>query len=551
MRISRILFSLANHDDGNAASWRNVWALRLAILLGISAIVPLSPDKAIADELSSVDLSAHVYPLEFDGDQIHGPGVEWVENRAANCQFVLFGEQHGIAGLPEIVSAIYSRLQPKGFDRFIMERGPWISRRLSREGVEASLSRAPYSVAFDYDGEVQLLHNVETRYRGEGDAFWGVDQALTAIHPLQRLSEILPTFKSRRTARGLFLKDALQGGKFFRSDHSAEIESLRRLSGAAMNEEGTLLIDALAKSNEIFSAYHKETRNSDGVWESDIVREQYMMDQFDRYMAEVARLGSPSAKALLKMGGAHVMRGIGPNRVRTLGDHIHQTSLSNGTKTLHISIRGHSSESGWPDEVFSDARYVLIDSSSLAEPVRELPPSAKVEELLRDVMQYDAILLLKDPIADKSSEINRYEADFRRSLISELAWGLLPLTLLLSLLVPLTRKLCFGATRSDWLDPFLPWVCLASLSVVFITIVFVQILRLRSWSTPQVSRLSDSPWMLILESLSVLVSVFLVFLMWRKSWWSRAQRIHFVVVAAGLVGFAAFTHYWNLGRMLG
>lgn len=502
-------------------------------------------------ESSAIDWTQHAFPLQRDDAQLTGPGADWIVKNAASCQFVLFGEQHGVAGMPAVVAAVYTQLQSDDFDYLVMERGPWVSRQFSSNGVAATIQESPFSVAFDYDGEVRLLKEVEASFKGSGNAFWGVDQSLTAIHALIRLSQILPTHASRRAANGLVLKDALQGGRFISRDYSADLEMIRELAGPKINEEASLILDALEVSQSIFVAYHEKQRDEAGIGISDILREQYMKDQFDAYMAEAKENGVENPKCILKMGGAHVMEGVGTNGVRTLGDHLQAIAESNGSDALHISIRSHSAESSWPVDVFEDESMVLIDMRSLRELDSESALTGFDERMKRDVRQYDAVLLLRDAGSDSSVEIKGYEVEFRQGLLTQIAVVVLPFLVSISLIVPLARKLIQGRKRTDLMKPFSPWLMVTLFAVALITVITLQVLRLRRGDTPEVSQLTNAPWMLVLELVCVLLPIILCVLMFKKSWWSFGQRIHFMLVSASVVGMAIFTHWWNLGRMFG
>ena len=238
----------------------------LAFLFSLLIAAPCPADEArdVPADLSSVDWQQCVYPLDLTHGRLSGPAADLILERAGNCQFLLFGEQHGVAGLPEVVAAAYSLTQPLGFEYLVTERGPWICERLSQHGVAPTLQQFPHAVAFDYDGEVRLLGHVQSRFAGKGDAFWGVDQSLTAIHGLQRLAEILPSHAARRAANGLFLRDALQGGRFLSRDNSADLVTLRALAGDAISDEAVTILDALSKSQTIFVAYHNNERDERG-----------------------------------------------------------------------------------------------------------------------------------------------------------------------------------------------------------------------------------------------------------------------------------------------
>ncbi|MCR9201239.1 MAG: hypothetical protein NXI04_21570 [Planctomycetaceae bacterium] len=549
-------------SQSSRTSMLRMWALVTLFFVQLPGTVRCADEvlTAPSPRAADIDWTRCVYPLIIEDNRINGPGADWIQGRAAECQFLLFGEQHGVAGLPDVVGATYRVVQPQGYQYLVTERGPWISRRLSRDSVDTTLQRFPHAVAFDYDGEVRLLKLVESQFAGRGDAFWGVDQSLTAIHGLQRLAEILPSHNSRRAAQGLFLKDALQGGRFLSRDNSADLETLRTLAGADLDDEAILILDALAKSQTIFVAYHNNERDERRIGVSDIVREQYMIDQFDDYLQAANTQGSDPPKAIVKMGGAHIMEGTGPNGVRTLGDHIQQVAESQGSDALHIAIRGYADDSAWPGDVFQGRTMVVIDTHPLRENVDEITADAATDAAVagirRDILQYDAVLLIDQAGRDTSRELKGFENAFRRGMLQQVGLIVLPLLIIFSLVIPVGRRLwsltrSSQATQQRVLTPFAPWTVISLLSVVILSVIVLQILRIRDWSVPKSSALAQNPAMTVLELLCLMAPIFLCMMMNRRSWWSRAARLHFVLVSLGLMAMSLFSHWWNLGRMLG
>ncbi|MEM6472031.1 MAG: hypothetical protein AAF802_20895, partial [Planctomycetota bacterium] len=244
------------------------------------------------------------------------------------------------------------------------------------------------------------------------------------------------------------------------------------------------------------------------------------------------------------------MEGIGPNGVRTLGDHMQNIAEANRLDALHLSIHSYSADSNWPESVFDGGVIALIDVAGLRQ-LMETTPEVIADDLHREVLQYDAVVLMKGAGADTSLEMGVYEAQFRRSLISSVAVVLFPLLTSISLLVQCIRKLLNFRARKELLNPFLPWLMLAVLSVGLMAVVVIQVLRIRQFDTPELSRLSESTSMSLLEVTCVIIPGLCCVLMARNSWWSKWQRVHFVIASIGLISLALFCHWWNLGRMIG
>jgi len=171
-----------------------------SMLLTMLAVLPLLAGGNGTED--GREWARHSHAIHLDGNKVSGPGAEKIVAWASQSQFVYFGEQHGVAGLPDVIAATWARLHPAVFHYLALEMGPWFAGRLSRAGVERSLAAFPYSLAFDYDGQARLLRTVEARFDAPGDAFWGLDQEIVPIHPFARLAEILPSHSARAAARG-------------------------------------------------------------------------------------------------------------------------------------------------------------------------------------------------------------------------------------------------------------------------------------------------------------------------------------------------------------
>ena len=151
--------------------------------------------------------------------------------------YVMFGEQHGVDGIAPIVTSSFRRLQDDGFRTLALEMGPWIASQLMQEGVDVALARYPHSVAFDSNGDLELMRTAAAVAQQVGEGLWGLDQASNAIHPYQRLEQLAPTYSAGRMARGAFLKAALQFGEYSRHDNAQDLAALRDAFGADPDPE--------------------------------------------------------------------------------------------------------------------------------------------------------------------------------------------------------------------------------------------------------------------------------------------------------------------------
>jgi len=208
------------------------------ILCAIALAWPCATFGTLAqDGEEAIAWRANTFALDPNGEAAEGePGWVWLEERAAGAQFILFGEQHYVAGIARTVETGYGRVQPQGFDAIALEASPWLARRMNADGVTATLTDYPYELAFRVDGMVSLFRAVEAQAGSPSDAFWGLDQPVTAIHGYQALGETLPTGAARRMARGLSRKASLQFGEYLRHPHDDDIDALRAAAGRVGSE---------------------------------------------------------------------------------------------------------------------------------------------------------------------------------------------------------------------------------------------------------------------------------------------------------------------------
>lgn len=510
----------------------------LAILILAVSLTPA------AEAIDEHDWLAHSFVLRLDGRELSGPGATWLTDTAQACQFVLFGEQHYIDEIPRIVAAAYRQLHDDGFDHLGLEMGPWAGHRLSAIGVDEFIRGAPHSIAFGQDAELELMRTAESLGGVSAERFWGLDQASTAIHPLQRLSELGPSWRDRMLARGASLKAVLKMGRYLREDHRHDIAQLRSRFNPPPGSEAALIIDAIEVSNEIFEA-HVNGRVDDSVRQ----RERLMVTQFD---AAIARAATDTPRAILKMGGAHLMEGIGPNGVPTLGDHIQRVAETNGLDALHIGIRSFDPDRpGPPSSIFGDADIVIVDTRSLRAAVGGDALATLGPDLQQSVSQFDALLYVRNVHRAASDEVAASESRFRKTMILGVApIGIAVLVWLTACVHPMRWLTARVLRRTAAEGPRLPWVTLLLVGAGLISVLVLQIGAIRGTSPDRAAIAFSFAWLVVL-ALIVAGGLSLSIMVMNRRWWSMIQRSHLIIVSLAICILASSMAYWNLGGMLG
>ena len=485
-------------------------------------------------------------PIQTREGAYEGAGVDWLMKRAQDQQFILFGEQHGVKGIAGFVQFAYQHLHRHGFNRLVLETDAWTAGKLNEWGLDSVTQQYPFSIAFDYDGELDLIEAALDASPTYVDPIWGVDQLLIAIHPLERLSELASDAASARLARGAFLKAALRMGNYIREDHFADLDQLDQVFEGQDNPEVRQILREIRMSMEIYTTWYAGQAGSISTQVSVEKREQFMKEQLETYLSNMPRSLDPP-RAIFKLGGAHTMYGIGPNGVSTLGEYVRLLAKDNGTQTLSVSLQRFNPAYSLVDSTaFSESSVLLLDLGQWREGIDSLELSDSQERTAR---QFDAIIYFKDAPQASKSRIKVWEAEFRSRLIR----SLIPLGILaligLTGIIPLIR---LRKRKGDaW--PKSPWWILALSFVTLIASLVIQILWIRGYPNPSSDLFpaSVSLWLYGALALAGIYFCLVTLRSWRKDWWNLGSRIYYLILVGSFLALSYLAYYWNLGGMLG
>lgn len=508
-----------------------VSVLLACVVPPVHAQEPTSSEDGLTPGVAEVAL-----PIMLTESGLAGPGWSWLRARSDSARYVLFGEQHGVDGLAELIGELSAQV---GFDVLAIEAGPWITHRLNETPVREVLADAPHSLAFDYDGDVELISRFDASGSGE---IWGLDQSVTAIHPFARVAEISPSARGRRVAAGLSLKASLKFGEYLRQSHPVDFEVLSELTSESGDPEIPLIIDALQLSSRIYTTFRSGDRSGAAA-----IRERYMIDRFDSYMAAWAERDGRSPRVLMKMGGAHLIKGIGPNGVSTLGEHLESRVAGTESDALHIGIRGYAPDrSPVPLEgLFGDAvQAIVLPTATLLE--LNGGTTGLLEE--SDLRGFDALVYLRPSNGASRAFVADSERQFEARTIRTLVVGFGPLALLLLFSLGWLALVAWGRVRRRP-GPSMSFSGLVVASFAHLVILGLQISAILSTAPGAAS--PTTGWIPAgLAGLAVL-SVGVVAVGLRTD---PRSRISYAVAAAWAVSLAwvaVSAWRWNIGGMLG
>jgi len=324
---------------------------RLLFLLLISCLfcLPLSAQ----DSLLRQALLDHQYHLQLDRGILSGDGADWLSDQAAAGQFVLIGEDHGIAELPKFTAALYQQIQSDGYRYFATETGPFSAALLQKLGQRESfireyrdtLSKYPWAIPFyTMQEEVEMIESILEGKNQEHPIIWGLDQEFIGSPRLffptllkhaaddagravvrEYADRAMEGFKKTMTSKN-------PGSIFF---YSATPDDFARLR-AALNEdpEANRLLDELEQSWMIYHLYF-----TGKGYASNKMRAEMMKRHFWSYYQQ-ARTEKKLPKVVFKFGANHMYRGANGLNVFDIGNFVSELASREGTASCHLYVIG-------------------------------------------------------------------------------------------------------------------------------------------------------------------------------------------------------------------
>ena len=489
------------------------------------------------------ELMNYLYPINTNNNQYFGLGVDWILNKSDSTQFFLFGEQHGIKGIPELASAIFTKLNVDSTYRLALEMDEWTTRKIYEEGLETIASKYPHSIAFDYDSDLELINSV----KGKSE-IWGLDQMVTAIHPYQRLTELAPNENARRLAQGAYLKAALKMGRYISQPHFDDFKALRNAFGSEISEEANLILNHLKTSMEIYVAYKAGRRGDISRQVTVEMRETFMMRQFDAYINE-----NPKQKVVFKMGGAHTMKGIGPNGVETLGSYTRSIAIKNNLNALHIGLFNYHKDLQFvTTNVFEHSDIVLLDCDAYLKSISDSLFNSFTGSNKLLLKQNDAIILFNNADRAKKVITTPYKNTFKSSLIKKVAIDGILILLCLTMIVPLILFTFSKVNRTSSYK-------LYSRLLIQLFIVVLVTIALFGFQIDAILKVDDSSTIMngslsiwIYATLVLLASFFIykVIKFLSNTAAKRKHKVYLTIITSSYFCLIMFMYYWNIGGMI-
>lgn len=401
--------------------------IRLAFLAATLTLSFAGP--AIADTVVLEKLKTNRLAITLDKGTLSGPGAAPLLQASRQAQYVLLGEDHGVAEIAQFSSAYFSALAPDGFTTLVTENGAVVASAL-----EGMLKRAdaltaiagfeatyPDSIAFyTMRQEAEMLAGFAL---AAGPRFqqWGIDQEFIGAAKYliaQMLAQPLnPVARAKlealRQQEAVAYQKAVATGNpldyLMLSASNEDLDSLRPLLAGTKEQTALGLLDALLESRAI---YLKSASKVPGDRE---LSNRMRLTLLKRTLA--TRLGAHEQKLVVKVGANHAYKGINSLNNRDIGNFLAERAEGQGLTSLHLIVLAAKGKqlrfagAGKPHQQASietgSAAFKLLASASASDgswslfDLRSLRPSLRklVEgdiELFNLINGYDFALIIPE-----------------------------------------------------------------------------------------------------------------------------------------------------------
>lgn len=390
--------------------------LCLLALPGAAAQPPAAPPAEAEPPSLAAQLQPFVHPVEIHDGKIRGAGADLLVERARRARFFLVGEQHGAGGVARMITALYRTVEPLGYDVAAVETGPWTARRLEAllsDDDPGALARffaeAPHVFVvpfYSWTEEAELARAVVELHDAPGPDLWGLDQVFVAGGPIlvARLAELAVTDAQRALVARL--RAELDGNPMLVGSAPPETVAELGATFADAGEEARAIVDALTVSHRIYGPF---VRREGSVYLANREREELMKTTFlGHYRAAAA-----PPRVFVKLGANHLVRGVSPTRVQSLGSFLSALATIEGTTAYHLHVDCRGGQVRTPQGAAAPCQsYYLADGGALLDAVpagtaavvdlealRSEPGILRqLDDASRDLVDaYDAYLAVPDP----------------------------------------------------------------------------------------------------------------------------------------------------------
>jgi hypothetical protein len=294
----------------------------------------------------------HSYTFAPTAGQFAGPGWDQLQQSIRRSQFVLLGEDHGLAEIPGFAAAVAQVLEPKAF---VAEVSSFEARDLNqlaaRPGLPSAFHQAyPFSLSFYSWTEefqlVQALHARQVPVLGIDQVYAGsAGRLLAQMADGARNKRVQDALRARSAAfvahdRRNIYEPANTGTSAMTTLTPAAVDSVVALT-AAERPAVQRMAQAFAASYAIYQAAGRRTPLPNGVSAHQTrvnLMKRNLLAELQPYRQGPAQ---QLPKLLFKFGTNHVGRGLAvSSRIPDIGSLMANLADAQDHTSLHVMVMG-------------------------------------------------------------------------------------------------------------------------------------------------------------------------------------------------------------------
>ncbi len=303
----------------------------------------LHAGPVLADDAGlQAHLAARQQALALKDGRLVGDGAPGLLQAAAQARFVLIGEDHGFADVPEFAAALVRSLEAEAPGTLVVEVGPHSTRRIADESAQGrdafDALNAAYPFAWPFLNQQEDVDLAAAFVARGPQHLIGIDQEFV-LSPLLHLDALL------QRATDAQLRGAL----------AAVREKVSETGAAMVREHDPSKMPLLAPSVDEWRALRDRYPQDSADWrlleDLAISARIYLDQQTDPYASNHARAllmkrefmvwyrnAGTAPRALFKLGAFHAGRGRSPVGVHDIGNLASELAESEGGASLHILV---------------------------------------------------------------------------------------------------------------------------------------------------------------------------------------------------------------------
>ena len=292
---------------------------------------------------------ANALKLDYAGGVFSGPAWDKLVAEGKAAQFLLVGEEHGIAENPKLMGQLFETLAREGYSKFVIEVSPPMAEALDGAaktglaGLKAQYANEGGEPAFfGMQEETEMLARVRKSVPGATPVFWGVDYEVGGDRLLLTKLEAMTKPKVAQDALATLRAASKASWDKYYAEKNPQFIFTFAGDPALVRALRDAWPQRSAEASSILTTL-EETLEINRMWvggkgfDSNVRRSGNMRTNFLAHWNKV-RAQKATSKVFAKMGLSHLVRGRNMSEVYDIGALVPELAMIEGVKSLQVGI---------------------------------------------------------------------------------------------------------------------------------------------------------------------------------------------------------------------